>query len=91
MTKILQLNFIMVEYLLSNFMLYSNLYGSNYLGHVDIIEILLDYGSSVMAPDNYGSTPLHLACQKGHQRATVGSLHFVTIVVAKVLSCSCYY
>ena len=48
----------------------------NYLGHVDIIELLLDYGSSVMAPDNYGSTPLHLACQKGHQRATVSYCHF---------------
>ena len=51
---------------------------SNYLGHVDIIEVLLDYGSLVGAPDNYGSTPLHLACQRGHQRATVSnSLHYL--------------
>lgn len=54
---------------------------SNYLGHVDIIELLLDYGSSVMAPDNYGSTPLHLACQKGHQRATVSYCHFTIQLV----------
>lgn len=31
----------------------------------------MNYGSSVIAPDNHGSTPLHLACKKGHQRATV--------------------
>ena len=41
-------------------------------GHTSTIHLLVQKGSVVNATDYHGSTPLHLACQRGHQQATVG-------------------
>ena len=40
-------------------------------GSTELVGLLLENGALVTATDHNGSTPLHLACQKGHQRAVV--------------------
>lgn len=35
-------------------------------GHVDIIRLLINAGADLQKADNFGSTPLHLACIYGH-------------------------
>ena len=40
-------------------------------GHTSTIHLLVQKGSVVNATDYHGSSPLHLACQRGHQQATV--------------------
>jgi ankyrin repeat protein len=40
-------------------------------GYNDIVTVLLEQGALVSATDHNSSTPLHLACQKGHQKCTV--------------------
>jgi ankyrin repeat protein len=35
------------------------------------VTVLLEQGALVSATDHNSSTPLHLACQKGHQKCTV--------------------
>ena len=42
-------------------------------GSTELVSVLLDNGAIVTATDHHGSTPLHLACQKGHQRTVVRS------------------
>jgi ankyrin repeat protein len=34
-------------------------------GHVSVAEILLSHGADVETPDNYGQSPLFMACWKG--------------------------
>ena len=46
-----------------------------------MVELLLEHGALVSAMDHNGSTALHLACQKGHQKCTVSK---------SVLSCTWY-
>ena len=36
-------------------------------GHLDIAQILVEYGFGTVAVDNVGSTPLHIACRGGHE------------------------
>ena len=43
-------------------------------GNTELVGLLLDQGAIVTASDHHGSTPLHLACQKGHQRTVVRPL-----------------
>lgn len=58
----------------------------------EVIECLKDLGGVIDATDYHGSTPLHIACQRGNQSATV-SLHsiftspIVTAVPHWVLLC----
>ena len=41
------------------------------LGHANIAHLLLEHGAIVGATDHHSSTPLHFACQKGHQKCAV--------------------
>ena len=34
-------------------------------GHVKVVSLLLDNGADVELPDNYGQSPLFMACWKG--------------------------
>ena len=34
-------------------------------GHKDVAEILLNHNADVELPDNYGQSPLFMACWKG--------------------------
>ncbi len=40
-------------------------------GHTEMTDLLIKKGAVVNASDYLGLTPLHIACQKGHQAATV--------------------
>lgn len=40
-------------------------------GHNELVELLIEHGAIVTATDHNSSTPLHLACLKGHQKCTV--------------------
>lgn len=35
-------------------------------GHADVIRVLINAGADLQKADNFGSTPLHLACIYGH-------------------------
>ncbi|KAI8519734.1 Ankyrin repeat domain-containing protein 27 [Branchiostoma belcheri] len=48
-----------------------------------MIDLLVTKGGVVNATDYHGSTPLHLACQKGHQSAALLLLHFSADVRAQ--------
>lgn len=37
-----------------------------FVGYVEIIRLLINAGADLEKPDNFGSTPLHLACIYGH-------------------------
>ncbi|KAL8194885.1 UNVERIFIED_CONTAM: hypothetical protein K2H54_037571, partial [Gekko kuhli] len=41
-----------------------------------LIDLLVSKGAVVNATDYHGSTPLHLACQKGYQNVTLLLLHY---------------
>ena len=43
-------------------------------GSTELVGLLLEQGAIVTATDHHGSTPLHLACQKGHQSTVVRPL-----------------
>ncbi len=47
---------------------------STFPGHLHVAEILLKKGADVNATDYHGSSPLHLACQKGHQKLVVSTV-----------------
>lgn len=38
-------------------------------GHVDIAQLLLDWGADLVIQDRYGETPLHYAADSGHVKA----------------------
>ena len=40
-------------------------------GNTELVSVLLSYKALLSATDHHSSTPLHLACQKGHQKCTV--------------------
>ena len=40
-------------------------------GHTEVVQLLLEHRAIVSATDHHSSTPLHFACQKGHQKCTV--------------------
>ena len=48
-------------------------------GHVATTEMLLERGSVVAATDYHGSTPLHMACVKGHQRIVVSGVSYLEL------------
>lgn len=41
------------------------------VGQASLIDLMVSRGAIVNATDYHGSTPLHLACQKGYQSVTV--------------------
>uniref|UniRef100_H3CYI9 Ankyrin repeat domain 27 n=1 Tax=Tetraodon nigroviridis TaxID=99883 RepID=H3CYI9_TETNG len=45
-------------------------------GQSQLIDLLVCKGASVNATDYHGLTPLHLACQRGHQGVTLLLLHY---------------
>ncbi|XP_035309786.1 ankyrin repeat domain-containing protein 27 isoform X5, partial [Cricetulus griseus] len=45
-------------------------------GQASLIDFLVSKGAIVNATDYHGSTPLHLACQKGFQSVTLLLLHY---------------
>lgn len=42
-------------------------------GQTSLVDLLVAKGAIVNATDYHGSTPLHLACQKGYQNVTVST------------------
>lgn len=42
------------------------LHEASYAGHLQIVEMLLDYGSEIDNCDNEGKTSIYYACQEGH-------------------------
>ena len=46
-------------------------------GSTELVSLLVENGALVTATDHHGATPLHLACQKGHQKTVVRSEIFV--------------
>ena len=52
-------------------------------GHGDIVYRLVHKGAVVNAVDYHGSTPLHMACQRGHANVAV------SIQLTLLLSVSC--
>ncbi|KAK2492495.1 hypothetical protein MC885_007928 [Smutsia gigantea] len=46
------------------------------VGQASLIDLLVSKGGVVNATDYHGSTPLHLACQKGYQSVTLLLLHY---------------
>lgn len=46
-------------------------------GNTDLVSLLLEQGAIVTATDHNGSTPLHLACQKGQQSTVVSYDHSI--------------
>ena len=55
-------------------------------GSTELVSLLLEQGAIVTATDHHGSTPLHLACQKGHQSTVVRPLQ--TNIMQAVLHAS---
>ena len=60
----------MIDNLLNNAMIVA-LHVAAQHGRTSILSFLLHQQAPVNVVDYYGQTPLHLACQKGHQTATV--------------------
>jgi ankyrin repeat protein len=50
-----------------------------YNGHIDIVNILLKYNSSVNLCATDGSTPLHVACIKGYKDIVDIFIFFISI------------
>ena len=40
-------------------------------GHVSVAEQLLVHGADVELPDNYGQSPLFMACWKGRRSSSI--------------------
>ena len=40
-------------------------------GYVEVAKILLEAGSDVETPDNYGQSPLFMACWKGTEKLNI--------------------
>ncbi|NXS01770.1 ANR27 protein, partial [Oxylabes madagascariensis] len=57
------------------------------------VDLLVAKGAIVNATDYHGSTPLHLACQKGYQNVTVSTtphLNNKYMTLTKLFYCSCH-
>ena len=48
-------------------------------GYVEVAKILLEAGSDVETPDNYGQSPLFMACWKGDWHACICMHHMITM------------
>lgn len=62
-------------------------------GQTSLVDLLVAKGAVVNATDYHGSTPLHLACQKGYQSVTVSTtpnLNNKYMTLAKLFCCYCH-
>ena len=57
-------------------------------GQASLIDLLVSKGAVVNATDYHGSTPLHLACQKGYQSVTVSSCALLKALQGWPLLCA---
>ena len=57
-------------------------------GQASLIDLLVSKGAVVNATDYHGSTPLHLACQKGYQSVTVSSCALLEALQGWPLLCA---
>lgn len=62
-------------------------------GQTSLVDLLVAKGAIVNATDYHGSTPLHLACQKGYQNVTVSTtpnLNNKYMPLTKLFYCYCH-
>ncbi|XP_063923281.1 uncharacterized protein LOC135137527 [Zophobas morio] len=52
------------------------LFAACFLGHTDIIDLLIKYGADITISDKNGKTPIHVAAERGYHRIVASLINF---------------